>query len=40
MYDDDDWQALGQPSLDMLKMIVVQEFLSFLFLFFLFLIFF
>lgn len=29
MYDDDQRQALGQPSLDilMLKMIVVQEFL-------------
>lgn len=35
MYDDDQRQALGQPSLDilMLKMIVVQEFL-FLFVFF------
>lgn len=36
MYDDDDQrQALGQPSLDilMLKMIVVQEFCFFLFFF-------
>lgn len=32
MYDDDQRQALGQPSLDilMLKMIVVQEFSFFL----------